>query len=398
MEDLNLSSLNEIQPSPTPAGISKFGNVPVSYFSGQPNISIPLYTLKDKDLQVPLSLNYHAGGILVNERPGWCGQNWSLMAGGVVTRTQRGLADEQPTYGYLAVNEKYSIYNFNSSWYLVSVSTPAGGVIGFSYLPNEIRYNTPPRETRFEEPSGGCSVSVTSPTKDYMIVQEKLLHKVRTRLAEVTFTTEAREDLDGGLRLASVEVKSRVNDELLYDYRLSYDYYNSGSANQRLRLLTVSEVKDRQESCDDFTYYIDYNSDNIAAIGSYSLDHWGYQNGSVGSINSTMIPQFGGDRKPNRRSTKGLISKLTYPTGGYTEFDFETHHKETVTEVPKPYSAVATYESIPGGTDIYETDTLTINCGAGVDGGDDVDFSYRINFSNKEQPVARVLFLQQGSL
>jgi hypothetical protein len=42
VEDFNLSSLNEIQPAPTAAAISKFGNVPVSYFSSQPeNLIFP---------------------------------------------------------------------------------------------------------------------------------------------------------------------------------------------------------------------------------------------------------------------------------------------------------------------------------------------------------------------
>ncbi len=82
-------------PSPTAASLGKFGDVPVSYFTGVPEISIPLFSAKGKTLELPISLSYHASGIKLDEIGSWVGAGWSLEAGGVITRTVRGIADDQ---------------------------------------------------------------------------------------------------------------------------------------------------------------------------------------------------------------------------------------------------------------------------------------------------------------
>src|SRR5437660_4637000 len=82
-------------PSPTAASLGKFGDIPVGYYTGLPNISIPLFTAKGKTLELPISLQYHASGIKVEEIGGWVGAGWALQAGGVITRTVRGIVDEQ---------------------------------------------------------------------------------------------------------------------------------------------------------------------------------------------------------------------------------------------------------------------------------------------------------------
>lgn len=83
-----------IPPSPEAASLGKYGEIPVSNYTGIPNISVPLHTAQSGDISLPISLNYHAGGIKVEETASWVGLGWSLNAGGVVTRTVRGLADE----------------------------------------------------------------------------------------------------------------------------------------------------------------------------------------------------------------------------------------------------------------------------------------------------------------
>lgn len=93
-----LQSSNQMEPtvpSPTAASLGKFGDVPISYFSGLPEISIPLFTAKGRTLDLPISLSYHASGIKVEEIGGWVGAGWALEAGGVITRTVRGIVDEQ---------------------------------------------------------------------------------------------------------------------------------------------------------------------------------------------------------------------------------------------------------------------------------------------------------------
>jgi YD repeat-containing protein len=83
-----------IPPSPNAASLGKYGDIPVSNYTGVPNISIPLFDIKEGDIHVPISLNYHASGIRVEEEASWMGLGWSLDAGGVVTKSVVGLDDE----------------------------------------------------------------------------------------------------------------------------------------------------------------------------------------------------------------------------------------------------------------------------------------------------------------
>lgn len=83
-----------VPPSPNATALGKYGEVPVSLYTGIPDISVPLYTVKGRVLEVPVSINYHAGGIRVEEIASLVGIGWSLNAGGVITRTVRGMPDD----------------------------------------------------------------------------------------------------------------------------------------------------------------------------------------------------------------------------------------------------------------------------------------------------------------
>ena len=90
-----LLAQNEITPvSPTAASFAKYGTTPVSLYTGIPNISIPIYTIKIRNFELPVSLNYHAGGVKVEDVPSWVGMGWTLNAGGVLNRKQNGITDE----------------------------------------------------------------------------------------------------------------------------------------------------------------------------------------------------------------------------------------------------------------------------------------------------------------
>lgn len=83
-----------VPPSPTSASLGKYGDVPVSLYTGIPQISIPLYTLKEGNLSLPISLSYHSQGFKVEDMASWVGLGWSLNAGGTITRAVKGVPDE----------------------------------------------------------------------------------------------------------------------------------------------------------------------------------------------------------------------------------------------------------------------------------------------------------------
>lgn len=107
--------------SPTAASLGKYADIPVNNHTGIPGISIPIYSVKEGSLELPISLSYHAGGLKVMETASWVGAGWSLNAGGVITRTVRGAPDERGTssvynqaYGYFS-DYGYSKYSFYGS-------------------------------------------------------------------------------------------------------------------------------------------------------------------------------------------------------------------------------------------------------------------------------------------
>src|ERR1044072_8884338 len=76
-----------IPPSPNTATLFKFSEVPGSTYPGTASVNVPIYTIHTKALSVPVSLDYHTGGIRLKEEAGWVGLGWALTAGGAVTRT-----------------------------------------------------------------------------------------------------------------------------------------------------------------------------------------------------------------------------------------------------------------------------------------------------------------------
>lgn len=67
--------------SPVAASFNVYDEIPVSKYTGIPDISIPLYTIDLGSLQMPISLNYHPAGVRVEAEASWVGLGWSLNVG-----------------------------------------------------------------------------------------------------------------------------------------------------------------------------------------------------------------------------------------------------------------------------------------------------------------------------
>lgn len=80
--------------SPNATELGRYGRTPVSYFSGLPNITVPLTELRARDFTLPVYLSYHSSGNRPDVHPGWTGLGWRLSAGGAITRVINGQKDE----------------------------------------------------------------------------------------------------------------------------------------------------------------------------------------------------------------------------------------------------------------------------------------------------------------
>ena len=132
--------------------------------------------------------------------------------------------------------------------------------------------------------------------------------------------------------------------------KLNYDYFYSPTSSQpfhaqyRLKLTGFSNID--LATLQQGNYSFDYDPTALPPFNSYNIDYWGNYNGSS---NNSLLPTttvytdgngllisdnyFSGSfatvvgnasREPDANYMKaGVLNKITYPTGGYTTFDFE---------------------------------------------------------------------------
>ncbi len=107
----NLGEIDNIfPPSPEASAMAEYAKIPVSHYTGIPNIDLPIMELKGKDISIPISLSYHSAGNKVNEISSSVGLGWTLNAGGAITRVVRGRYDEHFD-GYLGANRRGLLIN-----------------------------------------------------------------------------------------------------------------------------------------------------------------------------------------------------------------------------------------------------------------------------------------------
>lgn len=84
-----------VPPSPTAFELGKYGDIPVNESTGMANVSVPLYSFSTPNISVPISMGYTTSGIKVSQIASWVGLGWNLNAGGSISRSIRGMADEE---------------------------------------------------------------------------------------------------------------------------------------------------------------------------------------------------------------------------------------------------------------------------------------------------------------
>lgn len=118
--------------SPNATVMQSFGGVPVNYFIGSPNVSIPIYTIRYGSISVPISLNYNKELVKPSEIAGWTGMGWNLSCGGLISRKVNGRPDEYLDSDDLTYNGYYGFIESGSNQIVYS-----GGLKSLSELYND---------------------------------------------------------------------------------------------------------------------------------------------------------------------------------------------------------------------------------------------------------------------
>jgi len=108
-------------PAPEAAAFIREVKAPIDYSTGIPNISVPIYDLKFGNVSIPITLNYHAGGIMVNQIATSVGLGWSLSAGGAINRVFRGKPDNI-TGGWSLMMTESKVNDLNANIDIKSVN------------------------------------------------------------------------------------------------------------------------------------------------------------------------------------------------------------------------------------------------------------------------------------
>lgn len=86
--------------TPEAAAFLKYGEYPVNLSTGVPNISIPLYTVQIPGYTLPITLDYHASGIKVEQEATWVGLGWNLNYGAQIILNVQEEVDQNLTMPY----------------------------------------------------------------------------------------------------------------------------------------------------------------------------------------------------------------------------------------------------------------------------------------------------------
>lgn len=105
--------VKSVPTSPEVALLGRFGDVPVGYYTGTAEVSIPLYTLKVDHIEIPLTLSYHTSGIKVADEATWAGLGWNFMPEGTIVQEIRGFEDFITGGDGFASTSGYNVFKSN---------------------------------------------------------------------------------------------------------------------------------------------------------------------------------------------------------------------------------------------------------------------------------------------
>jgi hypothetical protein len=182
----------------------------------------------------------------------------------------------------------------------------------------------------------GISQSVS-----YNSTTEPVLKEIFFKNGKIEFNSNnGRKDYPAAM-LDNIIIYSLSNNVYseIQKYELGHDYFTTqnpvGQYDYRLKLNNIKRVDKNGTSGEVHTF--DYNNVALPSTISSAQDYWGFYNGraqdylpNVASKNTFLLqwysnlPIGAADRSANDEYTSaGMLQKITYPTGGYTIYNFE---------------------------------------------------------------------------
>lgn len=282
-------------------------------------------------------------------------------------KTENGLAytfdvfEKQHGIPFRASTNGNEDKKYATAWYLSRIDDPqTGKSVSFHYKTlNSIVGDTQTSAT-FSAIGGnympGCCLSGTAnllPKKAITTVYDlRVIDQIDFEHGHIKFySNTARQDYVGDYAISKLEIYNQ--DDLLKSFVLDQDYaHKTGQTTEeskRLYLKGVTETGSDGSAKPSYLFSYDHINE-LPARDSYQKDIFGYYKpSSATDLQPTIyaypdygIEKFsvlkrtnytgseyiisGNDRSPDLIAMKyGSLTKITYPTGGYTEFELEAH-------------------------------------------------------------------------
>lgn len=262
---------------------------------------------------------------------------------------------DKPEFGWQTpLNSSSSNLSYEiTSWHISKIESQKGEKIEFIYQETSpsILKDTPrkqilvlyrgifsPSATLDAGACGNISFSQGENKVDYLVSSstELTLSEIRSRESTLFFiSTRLEKDLTLSTgpksyytKLSQIEQKNVNNNSVL---KWEFEYSQALSQNNEFLLKNLQQTTET-DSYPPYTF--EYNSEStlISTVGShlyyttYAIDQWDYYNGIYNKTGNTgtLLESEGAIRVPVLENTKlGALDKVTYPTGGFTKFEYE---------------------------------------------------------------------------
>lgn len=249
--------------------------------------------------------------------------------------------------------------NITTAWMLKKISLPTGEKFDFSYL--TVPHILLTGKTQIYTVANGWDQCIAgsgascdqNPSYSEKISSVRYSTKCLSNISSstgssVNFAYEARSDNSQNNRLKQITVYNE-NARIIKSFELNFkqgnviDHLNTNFFLKELISKNPNNAQDVQKF--KFSYVNETLTANVVEVGT-GQDHLGYANGT--SSTASLLPvrngwesSFNGgywvtgDRDPKgSEAVKGMLEKITYPTGGYDKFCYEPNSYKSCESIP----------------------------------------------------------------
>lgn len=237
-----------------------------------------------------------------------------------------------------------------TAYYLTRIVHPAGDEIKLKYTKGSAHYDSGIQQTYSNgvydstcSECGGVTSNITCTTEVFQSIS--LLSEISTDNIVISFDSSKRTlgaAITNNRNYQLDEITIKDKNDLSVEHRFDFDYQYSNSTSHTHtydgsgnRLFLDGIVETGTDITNPKEHTFEYNSMNSLPVRlSFAQDQYGYFNGANNGENFVDIGNYSGlfsgftsaNREPNFNYAKyGSLSKITYPTGGTSEIDYEAH-------------------------------------------------------------------------